>query len=44
MQAPDKWQIQNQTNTYKNNEIYTHTYTHINKTETVLKKKKKERK
>ena len=25
MPTPDKWQIQNQTNTNKNNELYTHT-------------------
>ena len=41
MQTPDNWQIQNQTNTNKDNGIYTHTYTHINKTNTVQKKRKK---
>ena len=40
-QIPDKWQIQNQADTNKDNGIYTHTCTHINKTNTVQKKRKK---
>ena len=40
-QIPAKCQIQNQADTNKDNGIYTHTYAHINKTNTVQKNRKK---